>query len=125
MNYTETEIIKIAKKTMRDIGWEYNSNENLVAIFNSKEEQIKGLDNVYNAGFLPNEITYDEAKNKIKTFWIIGFDFEDETEISNNKIFMEIDDLTGEPYEFRHKQAFFDIKKTKDGRYFVEFRRYR
>ena len=119
MIYKKQEIVDIAIKTMKDIGWGYNSNLEIEPIFKSIDEQLENLKKIDEAGFLPKEIKYEQAIKNIKPYWIVGFDFEEESQIENNHIFLEISDLNGEPFFIKHKQSGMKIQKNNEGKYFT------
>ena len=119
MKHSSEEIIEIAKRTMVSIDWGYDTKREINPVFESKEEQMK------EHGQMQDHPKYQEIIASLKNYWFIGFGFEPEAELDNNTMFLSIDDDTGEPFEIHHKQAFFNIKKGEDGKYYTEFRRYR
>ena len=120
MNYTENEIKEIAIQVLEKIDWVYDPNEGLRLHFTSKEEQFEKLNKVFNSGYLPKEITLEEAKLKVKSYWAVIFDDIPEAEMYNNSIILEINDEDGEPYYLRHRQAGFMISKDEQGGYKAE-----
>lgn len=111
MKQTKENIIKKAKQVMKDIGWGYDKSKDIDAFFESKEKQIKDYESFKDH---PN---YRNVISQIKSYWTIGFSFEEESEIEYNFIFIEIDDETGEPYRIFHKQSSMNIIKDKDEKY--------
>lgn len=118
MKHTEKEIIEIGIKTMKLIGWNFNKEKNLSAGYHSIEDQTENLNRVKDSGFLTAD--YEKAKNSIKAYWTICFDFETEAEIQKNFMFLDIDDASGEPLKISHKQFSGKITKLADGKYMVE-----
>ena len=116
MKHTENEIIAIAIATMDAIDWEFDRNKRLKATFNSKEEAIED-----DKKYIKDERLLEFAiANAKPDYWFVGFSFEPEAEIENNRMFLDIWDETGEPFELRHKQAKFKILKDADGKYSIK-----
>ncbi|MEI6312323.1 MAG: hypothetical protein WCP57_08700 [Bacteroidota bacterium] len=118
MKHTEKEIIEIGIKTMKLIGWNYNKEKKLSAGYHSIEDQLENLNRVKDSGYLT--VDYDKAKNSLKAYWTICFDFEPEAEIQKNFMFLDIDDASGEPFKISHKQFSGKIIKSAEGKYSVE-----
>lgn len=114
MKQSKENIIIKAKQLMKEIDWGYDNSKELDPFFESKEKQILEYEDFKDH---PN---YKKVISQIKSYWTIGFDFEPEAEIEYNRIFLEIDDDTGEPFSIRHKQAIFKILKNSEGKYFTE-----
>jgi hypothetical protein len=108
---TEEEAIAEAKKAMSDIGWDYDTTKKIEGGFSSREEQIKRADSIRDH---PNYQAYLDSK---KSYWVIGFEFNPESEIYNNTMFVQVDDETGNAYYLRHSQAGFKLEKSEDGKY--------
>lgn len=112
MNLTEEKAKEEAKKAMEEIGWDYDTSQKINAGYSSKEEEIERikLDTLRKN---PNYIA------SLKSYWVVGFEFIKEAEIYNNKMFIQIDDETGEAYLLSHRDASFKIKKDDDGKYII------
>ena len=121
MIHTKEQIIEKAIQVMNTIDWGYNRNEGIRIIFESMEEAIED-DRKYVKDEKLLEFAIENAK---PDHWIVFFEFEPEAELDNNSIHLSICDDNGEPFQIRHKQAFFVIKKGEDGKYFTEFLRNR
>jgi hypothetical protein len=116
MKHTEEQIIEKAIQVMNKIDWGYDISKELRATFNSKEEAIEE-DRKYIKDEKLLEFAIENAK---PDYWFVGFSFEPEAEIDNNRIFLDIWDETGEPFFIRHRQAGFKILKDETGDYFIE-----
>jgi len=119
MIHAKEEIIEIAKLTMDSIDWGYDEQREINPIFESKEEQKEKYEEVQ------DHPKYPEIIASLKNYWFVGFGFEAEAELDNNTMYLSIDDDTGKPFEISHRQAFFDVRKDENDKYYTEFRRYR
>lgn len=119
MIHAKEEIIEKTIQIMDNIDWRYDANTELNPVLFSKEKAYK---------YIKNEKQLQEYLTVLESYrdyWSLGFDFELETELENNTMFLSIWDDTGEPFEISHKQAFFDVRKDDNDKYYTEFRRYR
>ena len=115
MKHTEQEIIELAKQTMAYIGWTYDKEEPLNAIFEDKQKEIDDA-----RQFIKDDAKRCQYIETLRNYWVVGFSFEPEAELELNKMFLEIDDDTGEPYQISHKQAVLSIVKDAKGAYKVQ-----
>lgn len=112
MKHTEIQIKEIAKRVMKDIDWPYDEKKGIRPAYESKEEIIERLKNLK---------IFEEIKPKIISYWSVGLDFpEDDGWGERNKMFIEIADETGVPYEISHKQYRGKLKQDTNGKYYIE-----
>ncbi|MBV7269108.1 hypothetical protein [Winogradskyella luteola] len=115
MRYSKEEIIEKAKTTMDQIGWNYNREKEITAIYEPKEKEIEEA-----RKYINDEKILEKYIENLRNFWTIGFDFEPESEIEYNSMFLEIDDDSGEPYRISHKQATMNVLINEDGKYYLD-----